>query len=204
MAFFVLSHSGPGTVVTSTVMDMTTSASVPMGSESAIAGSGTVTDRIVDANTRYAADFGHAGMDAKPALHVAVVACMDARLDPLATLGLELGDCHTIRNAGGVVTDDVIRSLTISQRKLGTRSVVLVHHTGCGMETLTEDFRSDLEAEVGQRPAWAVESFQDVDQDVRQSMRRVRTSPFLPHTDDVRGFVYDVGTGLLREIDPAS
>lgn len=98
----------------------------------------------------------------------------------------------------------MIRSLTISQRKLGTRSVVLVHHTGCGMETLTEDFRSDLEAEVGQRPAWAVESFQDVDQDVRQSMRRVRTSPFLPHTDDVRGFVYDVGTGLLREIDPAS
>ncbi|MEU7720602.1 beta-class carbonic anhydrase [Streptomyces tibetensis] len=183
---------------------MTTSASVPTGSESAIAAGGSVTDRIVQANARYAETFEHAGMDGAPALHVAVVACMDARLDPLGALGLELGDCHTIRNAGGVVTDDVIRSLTISQRKLGTRSVVLVHHTGCGMETLTEDFRGDLEAEVGQRPSWAVESFQDADQDVRQSMQRVRTSPFLPHTDDVRGFVYDVRTGLLREVDPAS
>ncbi|WDV51057.1 carbonic anhydrase [Streptomyces coeruleorubidus] len=183
---------------------MTTSASVSPGPESAPASGGTVTDRIVEANAQYAAAFGNAGMDAKPALHVAVVACMDARLDPLAALGLALGDCHTIRNAGGVVTDDVIRSLAISQRKLGTRSVVLVHHTGCGMETLTEDFRGELEAEVGQRPAWAVECFSDVDQDVRQSMRRVRTSPFLPHTDDVRGFVFDVKTGLLREIDPAS
>ncbi|MEU0106132.1 carbonic anhydrase [Streptomyces sp. NPDC006251] len=183
---------------------MTTSASVSSGPESATAAGGTVTDRIVEANTRYAAAFGHAGMDAKPALHVAVVACMDARLDPLAALGLELGDCHTIRNAGGVVTDDVIRSLTISQRKLGTRSVVLVHHTGCGMETLTEDFRGELEAEVGQRPAWAVECFSDVDQDVRQSMQRVRTSPFLLHTDDVRGFVFDVKSGLLREVDPAT
>ena len=118
-------------------------------------------------------------MDARPVLHVAVVACMDARLDLHAALGLELGDCHTIRNAGGVVTDDVIRSLTISQRKLGTRSVVLIHHTGCGLESLTEDFRTELEVEVGQRPAWAVEAFRDVDQDVRQSMQRVRTSPFL-------------------------
>ncbi|MEU3934563.1 carbonic anhydrase [Streptomyces sp. NPDC029044] len=183
---------------------MTTSASVPTGSESAIAAGGTVTDRLVEANARYAADFGHADMAASPALHVAVVACMDARLDPLQALGLELGDCHTIRNAGGVVTDDVIRSLTISQRKLGTRSVVLVHHTGCGMETLTEDFRGELEAEVGQRPSWAVESFQDAEQDVRQSMQRIRTSPFVPHTDDVRGFVFDVKTGLLREVDPAS
>ncbi|MFD8236105.1 beta-class carbonic anhydrase [Streptomyces sp. NPDC059696] len=183
---------------------MTTSASVPTGSESAMTADGTVTDRIVEGNSRYAAAFGHAGMDARPALQVAVVACMDARLDTLGALGLELGDCHTIRNAGGVVTDDVIRSLTISQRKLGTRSVVLVHHTGCGMETLTEDFRGELEAEVGQRPSWAVESFQDAEQDVRQSIRRVRTSPFLPHTDDVRGFVYDVTTGLLREVDPAS
>ncbi|GAP50312.1 beta-class carbonic anhydrase [Streptomyces azureus] len=181
---------------------MTTSASVPTASESA--GGGTVTDRLVDANARYAAAFTDPGMDARPVLHVAVVACMDARLDLHAALGLELGDCHTIRNAGGVVTDDVIRSLTISQRKLGTRSVVLIHHTGCGLESLTEDFRTELEAEVGQRPAWAVESFRDVDQDVRQSMQRVRTSPFLPHTDDVRGFVFDVKTGLLREIDPAS
>ncbi|MEV5428871.1 carbonic anhydrase [Streptomyces sp. NPDC052701] len=182
---------------------MTTSASVPAGAESATAGGGTVTDRLVEANRRYAAAFGDPGMDARPVLRVAVVACMDARLDLHAALGLQLGDCHTIRNAGGVVTDDVIRSLTISQRKLGTRSVVLIHHTGCGLEALTEDFRTELEREVGQRPAWAVESFSDVDQDVRQSMQRVRTSPFLLHTDDVRGFVFDVRTGLLREVDPA-
>ncbi|MDG9715349.1 carbonic anhydrase [Streptomyces sp. DH24] len=181
---------------------MTTSASVPAGSEGAAA-AGTVTDRLVEANERYAAAFTDPGMDARPALGVAVVACMDARLDLPAALGLELGSCHTIRNAGGVVTDDVIRSLTISQRALGTRSVVLVHHTGCGLESLTEDFRHDIEMEVGQRPAWAVESFKDVEQDVRQSIQRVRTSPFLLHTDDIRGFVFDVKTGLLKEIDPA-
>lgn len=203
MAFFVPSHNGTVRGVTSTVMGMTTSASVPTDSQGAIADRGTVTDRLVDANERYAAAFTDPGMDARPVLHVAIVACMDARLDLHAALGLELGDCHTIRNAGGVVTDDVIRSLTISQRKLGTRSVVLIHHTGCGLESLTEDFRTELELEVGQRPAWAVESFRDVDQDVRQSMQRVRTSPFLVHTDDVRGFVFDVKTGLLREIDPA-
>ncbi|MFE3037438.1 beta-class carbonic anhydrase [Streptomyces canus] len=180
---------------------MTTSASVP--TEGAISRDGGVTDRLVSANERYAAAFTDPGMDARPVLHVAVVACMDARLDLHAALGLELGDCHTIRNAGGVVTDDVIRSLTISQRKLGTRSIVLIHHTGCGLEAITEDFRNELEMEVGQRPAWAVEAFRDVDQDVRQSMQRVRTSPFLLHTDDVRGFVFDVKTGLLREIDPA-
>ena len=152
------------------------------------AGTGTasVTDRLVEANRRYAEQFRDPGMDARLDLHKA--------------LGLELGDCHTIRNAGGVVTDDTIRSLTISQRALGTRSVVLIHHTGCGLESLTEEFRTELEEEVGQRPTWAVESFRDVDQDVRQSMRRVRTSPFLAHTDDVRGFVFDVHTGLLREI----
>ena len=165
---------------------------------------GTVTDRLVEANQRYAAEFQDPGMDARPVLKVAVVACMDARLDLHAALGLELGDCHTIRNAGGVVTDDVIRSLTISQRALGTRSVILVHHTGCGLESITEDFRIELEEEVGQRPAWAVEAFRDVDQDVRQSMQRVRTSPFLLHADDIRGFVFDVATGLLREIDPAA
>ncbi|MEU3350471.1 carbonic anhydrase [Streptomyces sp. NPDC037389] len=164
----------------------------------------TVTDRLVEANDRYAAAFADPGMDARPVLKVAVVACMDARLDLHAALGLELGDCHTIRNAGGVVTDDIIRSLTISQRALGTRSVVLIHHTGCGLLDLTEDFRHEIEAEVGQRPAWAVEAFKDLDQDVRQSMQRVRTSPFLPHRDDVRGFVFDVTTGLLREIDPSS
>ncbi|NJP44859.1 beta-class carbonic anhydrase [Actinacidiphila epipremni] len=159
-----------------------------------------VTDRLVQANEEYAAAFEDPGMDARPVLQVAVVACMDARIDLHKALGLALGDCHTIRNAGGIVTDDTIRSLAISQRALGTRSVVLIHHTGCGMETITEDFRAELEAEVGQRPTWAVESFTDVDQDVRQSMARVRTSPFLRHTDDVRGFVFDVHTGRLREI----
>jgi carbonic anhydrase len=164
--------------------------------------SGSVTDRLVAANGRYAAAFTDPGMDARPVLRVAVVACMDARLDLHGALGLALGDCHTIRNAGGVVTDDVIRSLAISQRALGTRSVVLIHHTNCGMESITEEFRHELEMEVGQRPAWAVEAFRDVDQDVRQSMERVRTSPFLPHRDDVRGFVFDVRTGALREVDP--
>ncbi|MCX4663251.1 beta-class carbonic anhydrase [Streptomyces uncialis] len=182
---------------------MTTSAPLPSGTEAAMSAGSTVTDRLVGANSRYAAAFSDPGMDARPVLKVAVVACMDARLDLHAALGLELGDCHTIRNAGGVVTDDVIRSLTISQRALGTRSVVLIHHTGCGLESLTEDFRHELEMEVGQRPAWAVEAFRDVEQDVRQSMQRVRTSPFLVETGDVRGFVFDVRTGLLREIDPA-
>jgi len=159
-----------------------------------------VTDRLVASNQAYAAAFDDPGMDARPVLQVAVVACMDARIDLHKALGLELGDCHTIRNAGGVVTDDTIRSLTISQRALGTRSVVLIHHTGCGLQIITEDFRTELEREVGQRPTWAVEAFADADQDVRQSMARVRTSPFLAHTDDVRGFVFDVHTGLLREI----
>ncbi|MEV5973549.1 carbonic anhydrase [Streptomyces sp. NPDC051921] len=199
MTLFVRSHSRLGRPVTITVGGMSTSAHA---SAAAIRNESAVTDRLVQANRRYAADFTDPGMDARPVLHVAVVACMDARLDLHAALGLELGDCHTIRNAGGVVTDDVIRSLTISQRALGTRSVMLVHHTGCGLESLTEDFRHELEDEVGQRPAWAVEAFRDVDQDVRQSMQRVRTSPFLLHTEDVRGFVFDVTTGLLREIDP--
>ncbi|WUH93990.1 carbonic anhydrase [Streptomyces sp. NBC_00433] len=167
---------------------------------SAPAATASVTDRLVDANQSYAAAFADPGMDARPVLKVAVVACMDARIDLHKALGLALGDCHTIRNAGGVVTDDTIRSLTISQRALGTRSVVLIHHTNCGMQSITEDFRTELEAEVGQRPTWSVESFTDIDQDVRQSMARVRTSPFLAHTDDVRGFVFDVHTGLLREI----
>ncbi|WP_433888845.1 beta-class carbonic anhydrase [Streptomyces sp. CA-111067] len=159
-----------------------------------------VTDRLVEANRKYATEFVAPKLGAAPALKVAVVACMDARIDLHRALGLELGDCHTIRNAGGVVTDDTIRSLTISQRALGTRSVVLIHHTNCGMQTVTEDFRTELEQEVGQRPTWAVEAFTDIDQDVRQSINRVRTSPFLPHTDDVRGFVFNVHSGLLREI----
>ncbi|MBV2355620.1 carbonic anhydrase [Streptomyces sp. J2-1] len=182
---------------------MTTSASVPPAPEGAITGDGSVTDRLLDANRVYADAFTDPGMDARPVLKVAVVACMDARIDLHDALGLRLGDCHTIRNAGGVVTDDVIRSLTISQRKLGTSSVVLIHHTNCGLEALTEGFRDELEQEVGQRPAWAVESFRDVEQDVRQSIRRIRTSPFVPHTDDVRGFVFDVRTGLLSEVEGA-
>ncbi|MGW2083840.1 beta-class carbonic anhydrase [Streptomyces sp. NPDC001880] len=183
---------------------MSTSAQSPAGLAAPARPGETVTDRLVEANVRYAADFEDPGMDAKPVLRVAVVACMDARLDLHDALGLALGDCHTIRNAGGVVTDDVIRSLTISQRALGTRSVILIHHTNCGLESITEEFRQELEAEVGQRPVWAVEAYTDADQDVRQSMQRVRTSPFLLHTDDVRGFVFDVTTGLLREILPAS
>ncbi|MET9495227.1 carbonic anhydrase [Streptomyces sp. NPDC006552] len=179
---------------------MTTSSSSP--ADGAIAGAATVTDRCVEANARYAAAFSDPGLSARPAARVAVVTCMDARLDLYAALGLELGDCHFMRNAGGAVTDDVIRSLTISQRALGTRSVLLVHHSGCGMEGLGEEFRHELELEVGQRPSWAVEGFADVEQDVRQAIEKVRTSPFLPHTDDVRGFVLDVKTGELREILP--
>lgn len=199
--FFVRSHDETAARTPSNVMSMTTSASVPAGPEDAITDR-SVIDRLVTANGTYADAFTDPGMDARPVLQVAVVACMDARLDLHAALGLRLGDCHTLRNAGGVVTDDVIRSLAISQRALGTRRVVLIHHTNCGMQTITEDFRHDLEMEVGQRPSWAVEAFKDADQDVRQSMQRVRTSPFLPHTDDVRGFVFDVRTGRLREIDP--
>ncbi len=187
------------------VISMSTSAQSPAEHPAPAAGQatdGTVIDHLVEANTRYAAEFDDPGMDARPVLQVAVVACMDARLDLHDALGLALGDCHTIRNAGGVVTDDVIRSLTISQRALGTRSVILIHHTNCGLESITEEFRQELEAEVGQRPVWAVEAYKDADQDVRQSMQRVRTSPFLLHTDDVRGFVFDVTSGLLREIHP--
>lgn len=137
----------------------------------------------------------------RPSRRVAVVACMDARLDLFGILGLRPGDAHVIRNAGGVATDDVIRSLTISQRKLGTREVILVHHTDCGMLTFTEDeLRLELLAETGTKPSWAAEAFTDLDIDVRSSMQRIRTSPFVPHRDHVRGFVYDVDTGVLREV----
>jgi carbonic anhydrase len=140
-------------------------------------------------------------MSPAPSRRLAVVACMDARLNLFGVLGLREGDAHLIRNAGGVVTDDVIRSLAISQRKLGTREVVLVHHTDCGMLTFTDDeFRHELEDEVGIRPPWAAEAFRDLDADVRQSMARVRTSPYLLHRDAVRGFVYEVETGRLREV----
>lgn len=126
---------------------------------------------------------------------------MDCRIDPLAVLGLSPGDAHILRNAGGVVTDDVIRSLAISQRKLGTRTITLMHHTDCGMLTLTDDsFRAELQRDTGMAPSFAIESFADIEDDVRQSIRRVRASPFLPHRDDVRGFVYDVEEQELREV----
>lgn len=137
----------------------------------------------------------------RPSLRIAVVACMDARLDPAQLLDLQPGQAHVIRNAGGVVTDDVIRSLAVSQRKLGTTEVMLLHHTKCGMATFTdEEFWSELQEATGLRPAWAVETFRDVEADVRQSMERVRRSPFLAHTTAVRGFVVDVDTGDLTEV----
>jgi carbonic anhydrase len=137
----------------------------------------------------------------RPAQALAVVTCMDCRIDPLAALGLQPGDAHVLRNAGGVVSDDVIRSLAISQRRLGTRAVTLIHHTDCGMLTLTDDsFRAELQRETGMAPPFAIESFADIEEDVRQSIVRVRHSPFLPHRDDVRGFVYDVDSDGLREV----
>lgn len=143
------------------------------------------------------------GMSPAPQRHVAVVACMDARLDLFGILGLKPGDAHLIRNAGGVVTDDVIRSLTISQRKLGTREIVLVHHTNCGMLTFSDDeLRGELLDETGQKPTWTPESFTDLDTDVRNSMARIKGSPFVPHRDQVRGFVFEVETGELREVQP--
>lgn len=161
----------------------------------------TVTDELLEANARYAEAFNEAELSAVPTRHVAIVTCMDARLDIFALLGLGNGESHVIRNAGGVVTDDVIRSLAISQRKLQSREVVLIHHTGCGMATFRDDdFTAELEDETGLKPTWAVETFTDPYADVRQSMRRVRASPFLPHADVVRGFVYDVTTGGLTEV----
>jgi carbonic anhydrase len=140
---------------------------------------------------------------ARPAKALAVVTCMDCRVDPLPALGLKPGDAHMLRNAGGVVTDDVIRSLAISQRKLGTRAVTLIHHTDCGMLTLTDDeFRAELQRDTGMSPPFAIESFADLEADVRQSILRVRSSPFLVHRDDVRGFIYDVESGELREVAP--
>jgi carbonic anhydrase len=137
----------------------------------------------------------------QPARRLAVVACMDSRLDVFAMLGLSVGDAHVVRNAGGVVTPDVVRSLVISQRRLGTRSVVLVHHTDCGLQLLTDDgFKNEIERDTGMRPDWAVESFRDPYEDVAQSMARLRTNPFLLHRDDMHGFVFDVHTGQLHRI----
>jgi carbonic anhydrase len=161
----------------------------------------TVTDELLSNNEAYAASFDKGDLPLPPARHLAVVACMDARLDLHQILGLEVGDAHVIRNAGGVVTDDEIRSLAISQRLLGTTEIVLVHHTDCGMLTFTDDaFRRSILDETGIKPEWAPESFPDLDEDVRQSIARIKASPFIPHTDQVRGFVYDVETGKLREV----
>lgn len=163
----------------------------------------TVTDELLENNKAYAASFG-GELPLPPAKQIAVVACMDARLDVYRILGLHEGDAHVIRNAGGVITDDEIRSLTISQRLLGTKEIVLIHHTDCGMLTFTDDgFKEQIQADTGIRPEWASEAFPDLDADVLQSIDRIRESPFVPVTDSVRGFVFDVATGALREVLPA-
>jgi carbonic anhydrase len=159
------------------------------------------TDDLLAHNESYVASFEKGDLPLPPARKVAVVACMDARLNVYGMLGLTEGDAHVIRNAGGVVTDDAIRSLAISQRLLGTEEIILIHHTGCGMLTFTDDdFRSAIEKDTGIKPAWAAEAFPDLDADVRQSIARIKASPFIPHTDAVRGFVYEVETGRLREV----
>jgi carbonic anhydrase len=161
-----------------------------------------VTDELLTNNEAYASDFDKAGLPMPPAKKVAVLACMDARLSPFGALGLHEGDAHVIRNAGGVVTDDAIRSLAISQRLLGTEEIILIHHTDCGMLTFTDDaFKRSIQDDVGIKPEWAAESFTDLDEDVRQSIARIRASPFIPRKDSVRGFVYDVATGKLREVN---
>ena len=159
-----------------------------------------VTDELLANNARYAEGFS-GPLPLPPARHVAVLACMDARLNVYGILGLNEGDAHVIRNAGGVVTDDEIRSLAISQRLLGTREIILIHHTDCGMLTFTDDdFAGSLQQETGQAPGWVAESFTDLGDDVRKSIERITSSPFVPHTDQVRGFVFDVATGKLNEV----
>jgi carbonic anhydrase len=159
------------------------------------------TDTFVANSGQYAADFDKGDLPLPPASHTAVVACMDARLNPYGVLGLSEGDAHVIRNAGGAVTDDVIRSLTISQRLLGTNEIILIHHTDCGMLTFhDDDLKAQIEADTGIRPPFALEAFSDVDADVRQSIARIKASPFIPNKDSIRGFVYEVQTGRLREV----
>jgi carbonic anhydrase len=161
-----------------------------------------VIDELVGNNRAFADALPSHHLDVRPRRRLAVVTCMDSRLDVFAALGLQDGEAHVLRNAGGVITDDVIRSLAVSQRRLGTRAVMLIHHTDCGMQALTDDgFRAELQEATGVAPAFAIESFTDVEADVRQSVRRVRRSPFLLHTDLVRGFVYDVDSHRLREVE---
>ena len=160
-----------------------------------------VTDELLQNAERYAERFDKGGLPMPPGRQVAVVACMDARLNPYGVLGLQEGDAHVIRNAGGVVTDDVIRSLAISQRLLGTREIILIHHSDCGMLTFSDDgVKAQILADTGIRPPFALEAFPDADEDVRQSMARIQASPFVPHKDAVRGFVYEVEKGTLREV----
>jgi carbonic anhydrase len=159
------------------------------------------TDDVVRNNEQYASSFDKADLPLPPARKLAVVACMDARIVVSRVLGLHEGDAHVIRNAGGVITDDAIRSLAISQRLLGTEEIVLIHHTDCGMLTFSDDeFRRSIQDETGVKPAWAAEAFGDLDEDVRQSMARIKASPFIPRKN-VRGFVYEVETGKLREVN---
>jgi carbonic anhydrase len=159
------------------------------------------TDELLQNNEAYAASFDKGDLPIPPAKKVAVVACMDARVNPAGILGLQEGDAHVIRNAGGVVTDDEIRSLAISQRLLGTEEIILIHHTDCGMLTFTDDeFKRAVQDDVGIKPQWAAEAFADLDEDVRQSIARIKASPFIPRKESVRGFVYEVETGRLREV----
>jgi carbonic anhydrase len=160
----------------------------------------TVTDELLANNAKYAENFS-GPLPLPPAKHIAIIACMDARLNVYGALGLNEGEAHVIRNAGGVITEDEIRSLAISQRLLGTTEIVLIHHTDCGMLTFTDDeFTKSIQEEVGVKPPWAAEAFPDVEEDVRQSLARVRNSPFIPKKDSVRGFVFDVATGRLNEV----
>jgi carbonic anhydrase len=159
------------------------------------------TDDLLANNADYVSSFDNGDLPLPPASKTAIVACMDARLNVYGALGLSEGDAHVIRNAGGVVTDDAIRSLAISQRLLGTEEIILIHHTDCGMLTFTDDdFKGSIEKETGIKPEWAAEAFGDLDADVRQSIARIQASPFIPRKDSVRGFVYEVETGRLREV----
>ena len=161
----------------------------------------TVIDELVRNADSYSESFSSGDLPLPPAQRVAVVACMDARLNPYGLLGLHEGDAHVIRNAGGVITDDEIRSLSISQRLLGTEEIMLIHHTDCGMLTFgDDDFRRSVQDDTGIKPEWAAETFSDLDEDVRQSIARIKASPFIPRKDQVRGFVYDVHDGRLREV----
>ena len=162
----------------------------------------TVIDELLQNATSYAETFDKADLALPPARRIAIVACMDARLNPHALLGLEEGDAHVIRNAGGVITDDEIRSLAISQRLLGTEEIMLIHHTDCGMLTFSDDeLRRQIQDETGVKPGWAAEAFDDLEEDVRQSIARIESSPFIPRKDKIRGFVYEVETGRVREVE---